>query len=325
MSTIAKKRTRLQELPKDLAMRFAGRLGVVLNAMLGTRAGDSVGILTYHRISDHVPGLPAPLYNVTPDRFRQQISGLLERGYQFWSLREALRHHQAGTAIPPRTAIVTFDDGFGSVYAEAYPVLQELGVPATLFVNTAYLDEDAPFPFDAWGVAHRDRAPRESYRPLTTEECREMQASGVIDLGAHTHTHSDHRGNPQAFREDVQRSVDLVRSWFGVDQVMFAFPWGGRHTGFASDDLVAAAKQTDVTCALTTEPVLVDPASDPFLWGRFNAFPWDSSASLAAKLSGWYSWAPQFNKRSVKRTRTFLQKCCSWISPGRCCLKKTTP
>jgi hypothetical protein len=61
--------------------------------------------------------------------------------------------------------------------------------------------------------------------------------------------------------------------------------------------LVAAARQTGVLCALTTESVLVDPDSDPFQWGRFNAFPWDTSATLAAKVEGWYSWAPKLRQR----------------------------
>ncbi len=139
-----------------------------------------------------------------------------------------------------------------------------------------------------------------------------MLASGMVEIGAHTHTHGDHRGDPEAFRKDVQLSVDIVRSRFGLEQVMFAFPFGGRHTGFVSDELAEAAKRTGVICGLTTEPVLVDPASDPFCWGRFNAFPWDTSATLAAKLSGWYSWAPKFNKFVARRVRSILRPCRSF-------------
>ncbi len=43
---------------------------------------------------------------------------------------------------------VTFDDGFETVYRHAWPVLQELRIPATVFLNTAYLDSPEPFPFD---------------------------------------------------------------------------------------------------------------------------------------------------------------------------------
>ncbi len=288
---------RLRQLSKDVAMRAAGRLGVCLNAIFGERAAGTMGIVTYHRVSEHVTGLPAPMHNVQPRRFREQLAGLKRRGFSFWPLSKALDYHARGQQIPPRTLLVTFDDGFQTVYTEAWPVLKELQIPATVFVNTAFLDSSDPFWFDAWGVAHCDRAPSVTYRPLTTDQCSEMAESGLVEIGAHTHTHEDFRGRPDAFRDDLQTSIDFVRSWFGVRDVTFAFPFGGRHTGFASDELADAARQTDAICGLTTESVLVPAGTDPFRWGRFNAFPWDSSATLAAKVSGWYSWAPQLKQQ----------------------------
>ncbi len=77
----------------------------------------------------------------------------------------------------------------------------------------------------------------------------------------------------------------------------FAFPYGSRALGFSGGALAAVARETGVLCALSTEAVPVTVNSDPFHWGRFNAFPWDSSATLAAKLEGWYSWAPRLRQR----------------------------
>ena len=84
---------------------------------------------------------------------------------------------------------------------------------------------------------------------------------------------------------------------FGLQAVPFAYPFGTVHAGYASANLIAAARSTGVTCGLTTESVLVDIHSDPLCWGRFNVFSWDTSATLAAKLSGWYSWAPRLRQR----------------------------
>jgi hypothetical protein len=78
---------------------------------------------------------------------------------------------------------------------------------------------------------------------------------------------------------------------------MFAFPFGKPHLGFVSDECAAAIKAAGLVCALNTESDLVDPRSDPFHWGRFNVFPWDTDATLAGKLSGWYSWAPDLRAR----------------------------
>jgi len=284
-------------------LRATGRAAFVLSKLLGSRGAGAVGILTYHRVADSVPGLPSPLHNVAPERFHQQISGLLSRGYHIWPLRKVLEHRDCGHAIPGRTIVVTFDDGYYSVYANAWPIMRELNVPATVFVSTAFLDEIKPFPFDDWGVEFADRAPAETFRPLTTAQCREMSADRLIELGAHTHTHQDFRGRPEEFRQDLQTSVDVLETRFGVRNPTFAFPFGCPFRGFAGQDLVVAAKQTDVTCGLTTECVLADPASDPFGWGRFNVFSWDTAATLAGKLAGWYSWAPKVRKALVGAIR----------------------
>jgi peptidoglycan/xylan/chitin deacetylase (PgdA/CDA1 family) len=237
------------------------------------------------------------LHNLTPERFREHLTGLLRRGFRFWSLHQVLESRAAGQEVPGRAVVVTFDDGYESVYTEALPVLRELHVPATVFVNSAYLDRDDPFPTDGWGLAFRDRAPLASYRPLTLEQCRELLRSGLVELGAHTHTHQDLRDRPREFREDLQTNLDFLREHFQVRDVTFAFPYGSPHLGFASAPLRAAAREVGVLCALTTEPVLVRVQSDPFEWGRFNAFSWDTSATLAAKLNGWYSWAPKLRQR----------------------------
>lgn len=273
--------------------RTAGWVGTGLNRFLGRRDVESLGIILYHRVAPNVRDVPKPTINVTPDRFREQLSGLLARGFSFWPLRKVLASGAKGTLLPPRTVAVTFDDGFENVYTNAWPVLRELNVPATVFVNTAYLDSRDPFPFDPWGVIYRDHVPAESYRPLTSAQCEEMTREGPVELGAHTHTHEDFRGRPDDFRKDLQTSLDILRSRFGQREVTFAFPFGKPSLGFTDRELTQVVRESGAICALTTEDVLVDPLSDPFRWGRFNVYDWDSSATLAAKLEGWYTWAPK--------------------------------
>lgn len=285
---------------KNTLMRAAGRVGVALHWALGSRSRNAFGILTYHRIASHVPNLPAPLHNVEPNRFREQLTGLLERGFQFWPLAKAMAYHESGTPIPPKTTVVTFDDGFATTFAKAYPILRELAIPASVFVTTAYLDSDDPFPFDAWGIAHRNCVPRELYRSLSIRECLDMHRSGVVQIGVHTHTHADYRGFPDEFGADVRMSIEVVQSRFGIGLPPFAFPFGSVHDGFASPSLVDEARRSGVTCALTTDPTLVQPGSDRFRWGRFNVFPWDSSATLAAKLAGWYGLTQKLYRGCAK-------------------------
>lgn len=296
---------RVALLARNMAKHAAGLASVALARSLGSRANGSPGILVYHRIAWPVRGIPYPTINVAPNTLQAQITGLLARGYQIWPLGRLLDAHASGGAVPPRTLAITFDDGYGNVFTRAFPVLRALGVPATVFLNTAYLDADL-FPFDPWARTCRVVAPPESYRPLAGDECREMLASGLVELGAHTHTHRNLAHDPDAFRADLQQSVDTIRERFGVGAMPFAFPWGRPHLGFVTDALVEAAKATGVTCGLTTRNVPVDLTADPFGWGRFNAFPFDSAATLAAKLDGWYGWAPWIQERCAAVGRRVL-------------------
>ena len=142
-----------------------------------------------------------------------------------------------------------------------------------------------------------------------------MLQSGVVDIGCHTHTHADFRGRPAAFRVDLQRSVEVVREQFDRKVVTFAYPFGSPRLGFAGDDLVAAAKQTDAACALTTDSQLVDTRTDPFSWGRFNAFSWDTGSTLAAKLGGWYGWVAEAYRSCAALSR--LGQCPAGRRPAR--------
>jgi peptidoglycan/xylan/chitin deacetylase (PgdA/CDA1 family) len=54
----------------------------------------------------------------------------------------------AGDALPPDAVVVTFDDGYDDNYHVAYPILRELGVPATFFVSTGHIDSGKPYGYD---------------------------------------------------------------------------------------------------------------------------------------------------------------------------------
>lgn len=278
---------------QTLAARVSLRAAILASAVLGNRTRGRIGILMYHRITERCPDVSTPTWNVTPERFRRQLRGLLARGFQAWPLLSILDHGRRGLPVPPRTFVVTFDDGYESVYVNAWAVLRELSVPATLFLATSFLGSLTPFPFDDWPDAASARVPDHAWRPLTITQCREMAASGLITLGAHTHTHADFRNRPEALEEDLSRCIGFMREQFGTAPLTFAFPYGTSQLGFAGPALAAAAKRTGVVCGLTTDRELVDPASDPFEWGRFEASQRDSAATLAAYLDGWYSVARQ--------------------------------
>jgi glycosyltransferase involved in cell wall biosynthesis/peptidoglycan/xylan/chitin deacetylase (PgdA/CDA1 family) len=286
----------------DWGIRGVSAFGAAACRMVGPRTAGQFGILLYHRVADEVDGIERPSINVPSRQFERQIRGLVQAGFVFWPLRRVQDSLARGDRIPPYVVVLTFDDGFECVYQNAWPVLRQLNVPATIFLATAYLGSEQPFPFDHWGQTHSQSVPSTAYRPMTVEQCRELAASGLIEFGAHTHTHEDFRGRPVAFREDLETNIQALRELFGLSEVSFAFPYGTPRLGFSADSLTAAARDAGVRCALTTRSSLVKPDESPFAWGRFTAFPWDNGATLAAKLGGWYSWAPELKNRLFGRS-----------------------
>ena len=283
------------------------RLGICAaaagNAILGQRLRDAFGILLYHRVTPRIPGVATPTWNVTPDRLRRQMEGLLGRGYEPWPLRQVLAFRRQRRPVPRKVFVVTFDDGYDSVYRNAWPIFKELKIPATVFLATRYLDSDTPFPFEDWPAAGLPRLPASSWKPLTRRQCAQMQAGGLFELGTHTHLHEDFRGRPEALRRDLLDSLRAMRELFGVEDPAFSLPFG-----FHEPELAAVARNAGVPCGLTCEREPVTPESDPFHWGRFAVEQRDTAATLAAQLSGWYSvlrggwqWWPRLLRGLARR------------------------
>ena len=98
-------------------------------------------VLIYHRV---LPA-PDPMYPYDPDvaAFRRQMEALRE-DFHVVRLADAVSQLGRGT-LPARTVAVTFDDGFADNATCALPVLAGLGLPATFFIATGYLDGSCMF------------------------------------------------------------------------------------------------------------------------------------------------------------------------------------
>jgi peptidoglycan/xylan/chitin deacetylase (PgdA/CDA1 family) len=269
------------------------RLGLwtaaILRDVFGETASDRFGILMYHRFSEIPNTGSPPTWSVTPPRFREQLQGLLSRGFKAIPLDQAIELAANDKPFPKKAFVVTIDDGYENVYTHAWPILRELKVPATLFLPTEFLGARDPFPFDDWQDKGNEHITPESWRPMTIDQCRELQREGTITLGAHTHSHLDFRGKPSEFAADLAKNLYYLRDVFGIEQPTFAFPYGTKSAGFAGGALTEAVRSSGATCALTTEAVTNSPRRDVFDWGRFEAEGQDTAATLAGKLSGWFN------------------------------------
>jgi peptidoglycan/xylan/chitin deacetylase (PgdA/CDA1 family) len=271
---------------REVALWSTSRAAAGLQRLMGNRRADGFGILMYHRVCDAVPGVAPPTWNVTPKQLRRQLSGLLARGFEAWPLAQLIDARRNLRAIPSNVFAVTFDDGYRNNLTAALPILRELQVPATIFLATKYLDSQAPFPFDDWPARGAAQVPTDHWQPLTTDECRELATSGLIELAAHTHSHERFVGRADAFRRDLTVCLEVLNERFGIKHPSFAFPYGAYDA-----DMLEIVRRLGATCALITAYRRVECTDDEFGWSRFNVWNGDSATVLAAKLSGWYATA----------------------------------
>lgn len=133
-----------------LVQRLARRIGW-LRAWAGSpgmlqkmRREPGLIILAYHQVGDgHRDRVPASL-RVGRERFRSEMQWLQER-FEMISLERGLERLERGKMNAPAVAI-TFDDGFGGVFTEAYAVLKEKQIPATVFLNGAFVSGECVSP-----------------------------------------------------------------------------------------------------------------------------------------------------------------------------------
>jgi peptidoglycan/xylan/chitin deacetylase (PgdA/CDA1 family) len=273
-----------RSLPFKAAMWTASHVAAGMQQVSGNHCAQGFTILMYHRVAERIPGVAAPTCNVSPKNLRRQLAGLLKRGFEAWPLSRLVAAQRESRSIRSNVFAVTFDDGYENNYLHALPILKEFGVPATIFLATKYLDSNRPFPFDNWSAKGSPRVPELSWRPLSTAQCHQLLESGLIELGAHTHTHARFLGRVDEFRRDLAVCLDVLRDRFGINHPTFAFPFGD-----TSPELVEVARTLDVSCCLTTCRRRIQAGDDVYQWGRFDVTDVETAATLAAKLSGWYT------------------------------------
>jgi peptidoglycan/xylan/chitin deacetylase (PgdA/CDA1 family) len=205
------------------------------------RSDPRAVVLAYHSV-----GNPDDPYSVTSEMFAWQLDELRRAGCTAVPLRELDRMMAEGN-VPPRTVVLTFDDGRRDNYTYAFPLLKERGIPASVFLVTGSVGKRFP------GTVSDTDA-------LTLDEIREMDASGLITFGAHTVSHPKlTHVSGEDVKEEVEGSKRAVEGLLGKPCDYFAYPYGR-----VSESVELATRKAGFTLALSTEPGIVRPNSPRF-------------------------------------------------------------
>lgn len=185
------------------------------------REQTRVAVLGYHNFSNSKR--PTEMLLRTAE-FCQQMQYIRDAGLSVITMQDFLEWRNGTRRLPERCVLITIDDGWKSVYTDAFPVLRAYGYPFTLFLYTRYIN--------VRGAS------------MTHEMIREMIQQGAT-IGSHSSNHlypkdwKKKEGNPEAYRAQVVREItqsgEKLRKLFGNCST-YCYP-GGYHTPPMQEEL----------------------------------------------------------------------------------------
>jgi len=152
-------------------------------------------VISYHEIADQKDAL-IPMYAVSPTNFVRQMDWLKNHGYHFVSVDQVLNARAGKTPLPEQAVLITFDDGYRSVYNNAFPILKLFNAPAVVAVVGSWLEpvSGQVVDFDGRKVQREEM--------LSWQQIKEMTDSGLVEIGSHTYAlHDGILANPQGNME----------------------------------------------------------------------------------------------------------------------------
>lgn len=180
-------------------------------------------ILIYHQVTTS----PRRQLDIDPVTFEGHIDWLIRYGHVV-SLENMLADPRRGEAHDD--FVLTFDDGFKGLYTHAFPMLRDRGLEFTLYITSKMVDAASSGGDDEM---------------LTWDQVNEMATSGLMTVGAHTHTHPDLRDlSESAIREEIDLSNEGIERRTGIRPRHFAYPKG--YWSDAAEPVIRAAYDSAV-------------------------------------------------------------------------------
>ncbi|MFZ4698742.1 MAG: polysaccharide deacetylase family protein [Candidatus Methylumidiphilus sp.] len=206
--------------------------------MTQPRPTPPISVLMYHQVGKFKEPETHRSSYCEVDRFHAQMALLKFAGYQVISLEEAYSALFANVALPRRSVVLSFDDGYENFADNALPILAEFGYPSVLFAVSGLLGQPAQ-----WLAGEREKPPL-----LSASRLRELR-SAKVEIGSHTISHPRLGRLPpeQAWREIADSKSELEQV-LGEPVKFFAYPYGDYNPD-VRDAVERAGYQAALTCS----------------------------------------------------------------------------
>ena len=148
----------------------------------------AVIVLCYHRLEEH-PRPKDPLA-ITPAEFEKEMQTVKDSGFTVIPMQDFLAWRRGDKDIPPKSCVITIDDGYVSGYDTAWPILKKFGYPFTMFVYINYINSGG--------------------KSISWDQLGEMRDAGV-DIESHTYSHADLRNPNDKYAVD-KHNFELIQN-----------------------------------------------------------------------------------------------------------------
>ncbi len=250
---------------------------------------ERIKVLMYHRIvEDPALSRSNPMTCVTARAFRRHLD-LLERwGFTAITFEDYRLFLQGELNLPKRPVILTFDDGYRDVYDNAFPLLQEFGMKAVMFVMG-----DRNLGFNKWDSTNGH--PVASL--MDNQQLLELHASGM-EIGSHSMTHARLSLVPlEKAWEEISRSRMTLEILLNSPVRTFAYPHG-----MLDPDTRQMTEDAGYTIGCATYSGPPRFGTDPFTVRRIAITDSVGTVGLALRMLTpfeYYSWVRWQTRRAV--------------------------
>lgn len=208
-------------------------------------------VLCYHRFEEK----PKDSLAIKPAEFEAQLKALQDHGIAVISMDDFLAWRRGEKSIPPKSAVISIDDGYVSGYNVAWPILKKFGYPFTMYIYTDYVKGGK----------------KSGGQSITWAQLAEMRDAGV-DIGSHTASHSALNARKkktdeeyaQWLVEELAGSKQLLENQLGIQVKTLAFPYG-----LHNEAVRKAAMDAGYEAAFTVYGQRLTHGADASMLGRY--------------------------------------------------------
>lgn len=197
-----------------------------------------IPVLAYHKIDEPTSDIKLRGAFTSSKNFARQMRYLKRQNYKFYTASELVDFYLENGAFPPRAITLTFDDGWKDNYTNAFPIMKELGIRATIFLVSSCIGKRSA-KVVADGEGEREH--------LALEDILEMSEYG-IEFGSHTLNHKLlHQVPDEEVEFEVTESKKEIENLLQKPCRVFAYP-----AGFCTAAAQNAVKRAGYVAAFST-------------------------------------------------------------------------